>query len=554
MKKNVLALCLAMAVLAPISASAQEEVNLVTTRENQLSRGYLRASISNIFLTDGSSIANEIINNLEQISTDKFDVNQLQKNVFSIGVVEKEEDLRIAVDAILRENKVANQIMMNWFPEFINEQEGYSFRVLEERGRYAATDSDILKSNASHRKSLLNNLGESLIDRSYVKVYYVSSKAEDGVKVNCLVYKLNFNEEVRTTFYDKHFNTPKGIIQAHFPLVPVAEVSDTSGILKGESKYSSVLNILKKSQGIEGDGAPNYPRTAVSLYEDIDVKIGKKLADFKVQTAVIATSPIKAKIGKKEGLKIDDKFDVMEFVLNNEGKEVAKRKAVVRVDDHIADNRKEATGETTDMTQFYKFLGGRVEEGMTLVEHPEYGVSITPYASLSGVGLMVDYRTKLYPGFFGYIKGDLPIGKDVEGKKGLIKAYSELYIDGKGNILVDEKDSHTIFRLGIGLMKEFYFARNLVAGIGLGGGKVFATKSENNQKLNFNVWYAEGIGRLGLQLAPSFQIFAQVDYNHYFGSGQQFIYGGKTFELYNGKDFNEDTNKFGIGVGTKISF
>ncbi|MDY3318912.1 hypothetical protein PG637_05790 [Riemerella anatipestifer] len=533
MKKNLLTLCVVAATMLPATALAQQEVENLTVRKgNELSREYLRPSMSSLYFTDGSYEANQIVKYLQQINSEQYDVNRLEKTI-------SEGDLssRELVDVVLDSWKVGNQIMGNWFPEFINEQEGYSLKVLEGRGKYAATDADVLRSEASHRKSVLNNLGEKLIDRSYVKVCYLYKGKQNETRLKTYIYKLNFNDEVRTNFYDNYFNRPDGVQKATFPLVFVME-DDSS------------LTVFK-----DREGNIDYGSTAMSAFEYIDRKLSSKVNDFKVQTAVIETSPIRAKIGYKEGLRIDDRYDVMELVLDSEGKEVAKRKAVVRVDSYIADNRSEATGETTDMTKFYKFLGGRVQEGMTLVKKGEVGTSVIPYASLSGVGLMLDYRTKWYPGLFVYLKGDLPVGKDyVTGKQEINKAYSKFTISGD-NITVDKKDALTIFRLGLGVMKEFYFARNLVVGAGVGAGRLFATESENKQKLDFKVLYGEAIGRFGIQFSPNFQLFAQADYNYYFGDGVEYSIGyGKTVKLYDGEYFNKQLNKLGIGVGAKISF
>ncbi|MCO7332163.1 hypothetical protein NHN08_06570 [Riemerella anatipestifer] len=544
MKKNLLTLCVVAATMLPATALAQQEVENLTVRKgNELSREYLRPSMSSLYFTDGSYEANQIVKYLQQINSEQYDVNRLEKTI-------SEGDLssRELVDVVLDSWKVGNQIMGNWFPEFINEQEGYSLKVLEGRGKYAATDADVLRSEASHRKSILNNLGEKLIDRSYVKVYYLyegKAKLEDivlsekkkKVGVKTYVYKLNFNDEVRTNFYENYFNQLDGVQKATFPLTFVLENENN-------------ISISEDDRGRE-----DYAATAEKIFSRIDNELSSKVNDFKVQTAVIETSPIRAKIGYKEGLRIDDRYDVMELVLDSEGKEVAKRKAVVRVDSYIADNRSEATGGTTDMTKFYKFLGGRVQEGMTLVKKGEVGTSVIPYASLSGVGLMLDYRTKWYPGLFVYLKGDLPVGKDyVTGKQEINKAYSKFTISGD-NITVDKKDAHTIFRLGLGVMKEFYFARNLVVGAGVGAGRLFATESENKQKLDFKVLYGEAIGRFGIQFSPNFQLFAQADYNYYFGDGVEYSIGyGKTVKLYDGEYFNKQLNKLGIGVGAKISF
>ncbi|WP_018675188.1 hypothetical protein [Riemerella columbina] len=546
MKKNLLTLCIAVATVFPVTTLAQQEVdNLTVKKGNELSREYLRPSISTLYFTDGSNEANQIVKYLQYMGSEQFDVNSLKQTFAEANASNREQ-----VDEILRNWKVGNQIMQNWFPEFINEQEGYSLKVLENRGKYAATDADVLRDEASYRNSTLNNLGEKLIDRSYIQVYYIyrgktslgdivlsEMTKNNRVGVKTYIYKLDFNDGVRTDFYENYFNKPNGIEMAAFPL---------TFVLEHEKKIS-----ISKDDG----GNENYATTAGKIFSKMEYELSNKVNDFKVRTAVMQTSPIRVKIGRKEGVKTDDRYDVMELVLNREGHEVARRKAVVRVGNYIADNRSVATGSTTDMTKFYKFLGGSVKEGMTLVKKGELGFSVSPYASLSGIGMMLDYRTKLIPSFFVYLKGDLPVGEDSKGKKGINYIYSKFTFDGN-EIKGSEKDAHTLFRAGFGVMKEFYFARNLVVGAGVGAGRLFATESENNQKLDFKVLYGEAIGRFGIQFSPNFQLFAQADYNYYFGEGIEYgISGyGKTVTLYDGEYFNKQLSQLGIGVGAKISF
>ncbi|MDY3549809.1 hypothetical protein PG618_04110, partial [Riemerella anatipestifer] len=183
MKKNLLTLCVVAATMLPATALAQQEVENLTVRKgNELSREYLRPSMSSLYFTDGSYEANQIVKYLQQINSEQYDVNRLEKTI-------SEGDLssRELVDVVLDSWKVGNQIMGNWFPEFINEQEGYSLKVLEGRGKYAATDADVLRSEASHRKSVLNNLGEKLIDRSYVKVCYLYKGKQNETRLKTYI-------------------------------------------------------------------------------------------------------------------------------------------------------------------------------------------------------------------------------------------------------------------------------------------------------------------------------------------------------------------------------
>lgn len=520
MNRKVLLASLFLATTVPTVAYAQEDANLLSTRKNLLSRAYLRPSISEIYITDGSHFAKEIAAAMKQQTNEQFDVNVIPTNTFS-HTPKEGEDIKGTISTFLNQAKVGNQIMKSWFPEFVNAQEGYTFRVLEERGKYAATDNDVLKNNASARKTTLNELGEQLIDRSYVKVYNIYTNDKNKVKVDTYLYKLDFNDEVRTSFYENYFTKPNGIEQANFPLVYVAETSSDATPEKSEKT-----------------GEYNYLATAENAYKWINTSLAKKVADFKVQTAVFATSPIRAKIGKKENVKIDDRYDVVELVQDSEGNEVSRRKAVVRVGSYIADNRTEATGSTEDFTRFYKFVGGSVQEGMTLVHHPEVGLSISPYAQTNGFGAILEYRTKLYPGLSGYIKFDLPYGKKIVN--GELKS-------GLTSIEVG-KESVAFYNLGLGAIKEFNFARNLSWSVGIGGGYFGHTGDDEalGKDDKLKTYYGEALGRFGIMFSPNFQLFAQASYTYHLSVGDRNF--AKIFrEL-------DMIRPFGLGIGAKISF
>ncbi len=80
MKKNLLTLCVVAATMLPATALAQQEVENLTVRKgNELSREYLRPSMSSLYFTDGSYEANQIVKYLQQINSEQYDVNRLEK-------------------------------------------------------------------------------------------------------------------------------------------------------------------------------------------------------------------------------------------------------------------------------------------------------------------------------------------------------------------------------------------------------------------------------------------------------------------------------------------
>ncbi len=520
-----------LSILFLFQANAQTETDLLTTRKNKLNREYLRPSISTIVLHDGSAIAEEVGKKLLQMHNEQFDYNDIGINFIKVNVSNIKQ-LEGDVTNALKEMNVGKKIMKVWFPKFINKNEGYSFEVLKERGRYAATDNDVKISMASKRgKAILNNLGQQLIDRSYVVVYYLYKDPSDKkgrlVKANVLAYKLDFNEKVMYTFYDdKYYRNPNGIEECDFPL---------EYLMKSSTSNMNISSIFKTfiETGVSAlKGKKEVDETKVAaetIYEVAQVKLGQKIVDFEVKTFVETTSQIKAKIGKKEGLRVDDRFDVMEIVQNDEGKQEANRVGVVRVK-KVIDNRGLATGETDEkhMSVFYNFKGGGYDKGMTLVKNPDLGVGVSPIIMSNAIGAMLDYRTKFYPGLLVYLKGELPLGDKI-GDDGF-----GLFTYGKG-------DSKIMFmNFSFGVIKEFQFARYLFASTGLGFGGYGASKDNNGNKYDVEDSFVEGLGRFGLQVIPDLQVYLEGNYKLHFGRNKDL--------------FTKNVSPFGIGVGVRYSF
>ncbi len=505
--------------------NAQKETDLLTTRKNKLNRQYLRPSLSTVVFYDGSTQAREVAGYLTAIGSEQFDANNLNANI-DILKVASVADVEPEVTVALKQMEVTKQIMHIWFPQFINEEQGYSFEMLEKRGQYAATDNDVKISEASQRKTMLNNLGEQLIDRSYILAYYLYYDTQSKtVQGKALAYKLDFGKEVMFSFYEpKFYNNPNGIDEFNFPLEFLLEVKCANTNISGVFK-----NMISSSiAGIAGKSVEKAQLKAETIHEVANVKIGKKIADFEVKTLVAKVRPVKAKIGKKEGLKIDERFDIMELVLDKNGKEKAKRKGTVRVR-KVFDNTGFAKANISEkeMSVFYNFAGGGYQEGMTLVKNPELGIGVSAIALTNEVSLKLDYRTKLLPGFFLYMKVAKPMGKNEEDKYGIYKR-------GKGNREV------SFMTFSFGLEKDFHFARNLFIATGIGYGAFGNTKDKNGNKIEVDLKFIDTSGRFGIQVISDLQLFTEVNYKMYFGEDKDVI--------------TEDLGSVGFGLGLKCSF
>ena len=191
---------------------AQNDVSLTTKKANALDRKYLRPSLTKIYISDGTNTANRAISSLKGVTDEKFDYNNVKNDIFKIGSIPSDKKERKAavtsfIENLLAQEKIPNQIMHCWFPTDNNGE--LSIEQLVERGKYAATDADVKKSEASKRNTMLNELGEQLIDRSYIIAYIVEERTSKDSKGNVTynanvtpyVYKLDFNDQISRYYY-----------------------------------------------------------------------------------------------------------------------------------------------------------------------------------------------------------------------------------------------------------------------------------------------------------------------------------------------------------------
>lgn len=523
-------------------ANGQDVANLTSARSNALARAYLRPSISNIFITDGSREAKSFVDQYAEYKDGKFDDNIINTKSFQItGIDLRDKDQRLSLEeqitSFLAKERVGNQIMRAWFPTF--ENGAYTLSVLEERGRFGATDDDVVRAKAAQRgvEAILNELGEKLIDRSYIVVYYVAKQQDEKTQslvAYPLVYKLDFSAEVMMDFYKNHFASADGIEKANFPLIlvysPKKKKASKWNIFGGSANgFSSLID--PKDQDAEKIVERNS-----NLFNEIYVDLGQNVSDFQVKSPVVSTSPIQAKIGTKENLVTDRRFNVYEQVLDDNGSIVSKRRGTVRVGTHIANNSSFATGESADFTKFYQYAGGGIEEGMTLVENPDLGIGVSLIGTYMQAGFEIDYRAsdlaaKLFkgkgaiPGMFVYFRGAVPFGT---------KATK----DDKFGLITMELNSETEFvgRGEFGIRKEFNFARFLNVSLNAGYG---AFVMDRKYKLDWS--FANAGLRLGAYVSPSINIYAMAEYGIFFGEHKDLA-----------KDYG--VTPYNFGIGARIGF
>lgn len=519
-------------------ALAQQEVQGLTARENVLQREYLRPSVSVVYLTDGSDLASKVIDRLLHITNDKYFANTLSQRKFVFNPTAYADDFKIheeLVKKFIDDNDFGRQIIRCWFPDFNSQTNSYDTSVIFERGKYAATEIDAMRNNVSYRKTLLNELGEKLIDRSYLIVVVVrEGKKQNIIKIDPIVYKLDFGAETQTSFYEQGFNKANGIDKCNFPVVFVSHPK---------------VNIIAKtlfspSEIIRNDKAKNPEEEFNRIVEDanyfIEFMSASGADDLKVRSQILQTSPIRARIGTKEGLHLDRRYDAMELIQVGDKIE-AKRRGSVRATPHIMDNKGnfasglEVINDSTT-SRFYQYAGGRITDGMTLVEHPELGIMFAVNAGNAGFGATVEYR---FSDTVGKLSPKL-------GKMSGMSVYGRFELPTASFKPMTIANEASLFRFSVGLSKEFNFARFIFAQVSLGYGNFLIGRDKDGDEVELKTGLdSVDVGtRFGIYINPSMQGFAFVNYNiHMYGDGKKIL-----------EAFNENYSPLGLGLGFRMSF
>ncbi len=400
---------------------------------------------------------------------DKFDDNNLTGKIIETPLKEgaSNKSKIAAIKTQLETERAGNEIIAKWY----NRQPDGTMNmdVIHERGLYNAVDADVKKAKASKRgKAMLMDMGLKLLDKTYIVVVdYAKIRNAKELKIkdqhgwktplNVFLFRVKYNSDIQATLFDEMW---------------VYEDDDPATARAKKEKFDNYVFELEYVM------VQSNPVDLSRLQYDSDTQIGKFLPqksddelfkelvakghqraffllekhheDFRVKTPLYDKRPLRAKIGKKEGVKVDQRYFVYEYEYNEKTKESEpNRKGVIRAR-RVVDNREVATGETPT-SKFYQISGGGLQKGMTMQQRSDWGISLQGRASfglgggIGGGSARLAYNTAKIVGIpqlklFGYAGYD-------------IKSYTNaFYWDGG-------KETFSFLRYGVGISKGFYFAR-----------------------------------------------------------------------------------------------
>lgn len=447
---------------------------------------YDRLSISHILILYKGDIYNKQVLNLflRQHRSDKYDDHQLKGQIIYLpqGAKYANENNRVEYfRELLKSHEIPKALVAKWYNR--KSDGSMNLELIHSRGRYNADDYEFTNAQLTKRGNAhLKDYGNKLIDKTYVVITEIRDiKSAREVKKskyhgytshnNTFVYKLEFKPEVRTKVYDSwiYSDDSKKVISKKyekfenidFPIKSITKMYETLDYRQSNDTKNNILYAYKSDKML-------FSEMIEASYQKPMHDLSTNYDDFKVKTYIDTKSPLKAKIGLKEGLTVDQRFYVYEYVWDESAdKAIAKRKAVIRAK-KISDNRTIAKGHSVS-SNFYQTAGWGIDEGMLIEQRNDIGASIAAgweTGKMGGFSLRADMRT-------GSISGipSLYVFADVNFSKS--EYSSSLFNNGDSNI------DFIFTKFSIGIAKGFNFAYNFELIPFVSYGMEFASTSNN---------------------------------------------------------------------------
>jgi hypothetical protein len=528
---------------------------------SQIADNYERLALTNILLDSPNGKYFDILKqSFRRVPVDtKYDDNSIDNPFLSLAYTGS-NSLSI-IDALIS-NHCVNSVIAKWFSR--KPDGSFGVELMHNRGLYNATDGDILEANASKRGlARIKDAGEQLINNSYIIVFMVNDlvdmnehydrqqkrsktlipRLRNGfvASITGYVFQLDFNDAVSSAFFENLWankgdsdlaKKKDAFDNAQFPLKFVTFTNDSLE----SSQYNPGYSLSPRVQAEPSELMYILVQGAV---QNCVKSLEGRLSQFKVTTKLYNTWPLRAKIGKKEGLKRDQRYFVYQMRQNKSGELIGKRKGVIRAS-KIAENGQIASGQSP-ASQFYQVGGWNLKKGMQLQQSNDIGGAFSIGYSEGGV-----------PGLD--IRVDINITQRLYQK---LPPMCKLYIEGslqpysfKVNNGYNGTTTYTNFvRYGVGIGKEFCFLRNLRLQPFVGYGYEQITNKEDSKQYLRSTFVRPGF-MFGINLKYNVQLYWQysvymMDYPITDQDEKEVIINGQK-NWGNAWNRGGETNSFGI--------
>ncbi|MGN1229664.1 MAG: hypothetical protein ACI4T5_08415 [Prevotella sp.] len=323
--------------------------------------------------------------------------NDHNLGVKSISFAETSKNQLNNIKEFVSEVNIGQKMVAKWF-NFNRQTNSFNMELIKQRGFYSANVGDRQVARVSIRgKAMLEDAGENLIKNTYLLVNDISyqskgsgnwilksyaaaytgnvnnmQKALQGVggfevTIKSYLFRLKWNDEIAMEFYTKYYTEDGindkdkiGAFKADKGLFTMEFVGETSSVIK-EKEFKTLKN----------------PETFLMKVtkRTIDHNIAQlqhQFEDFRIKAPLLSTNPLKADVGLKEDVREDSQFEVLERMMDENGRVSYERVGIIRpVKGKIKDNRylaEEDTDTILDATEFEVVSGKNFVPGMLIRE------------------------------------------------------------------------------------------------------------------------------------------------------------------------------------------
>lgn len=415
----------------------------------------------------------------------QFDDNGINDWLIPQEVQESRED-SAWITKTIQNNKIPNKIIDAVF----NDGTGsWTLDKMIERVRYDLTDLEYetLKSGYGGISSGIkrSDIIESMLNEFYIATFYYHwvlptneyydwvdkmnhqkyvqqgitykpvARTSQGLKAYRVMalYKFNFDSAFLNTFYATAFSDSEGRLKLVYPIQLVS--------LQAEVISATQPNPL-----------PSFIPVR-SYSENLSIITRNNLNDLEssnrrlfAQTSVIyKAKPIQIKVGRKQGLVMDQRYFVYE--LRQKGDSILEQRIAVVRAKRVVDNRKNSEGNTIP-SDFYQVAGKRIEEGMIVKRRSDLGLSLYLGHSI---------RSKNFVPII-YVKGSTNISRIVHSTQfrfelgyqySQVRSFDPRYpkpgtihdVDNWSSIVEPKNNEMEVHEFSMGFRKDLHFGRIL---------------------------------------------------------------------------------------------
>lgn len=297
------------------------------------------------------------------------------------------EDQSSYIAAFIKQVNLGKKMVAKWFNR--DKATGsFNMDLVRERGLYNASIADANMARASLRgMNLLEDAGELLIKNTYLLVNDIKYESKGtglgislfsfkvagfNVTVTSYLYRLNWDENIANTFYSEYY-TENG--EKDLEKVEAFNGEDHLFTMEyiGKTESGSSERHYSKAK----DPARLLKKVCIQAIDQNIAKLQHEYPDFRIKAPLFSTEPLRAYVGQKEDITPQSRFEVLERVIDDEGRLSYMRVGIIKPlpGRPIWDNRYMADDDDADVklgfTEFEKVRGSEFYPGMLIREIDE---------------------------------------------------------------------------------------------------------------------------------------------------------------------------------------